>query len=92
MDFFLSQLLAVVRRAQRMAMALVIMVGATQAVLAASGFTPQMRLGYRAGDQWEPAMAAEYPWTHIRSVSAVRAGGRLPNVHRPHHGAGRKRG
>jgi hypothetical protein len=58
-DFFLSQLLAVVRRAQRMAMALVIMVGATQAVLAASGFTPQMRLGYRAGDQWEPAMAAD---------------------------------
>src|SRR4051812_20429216 len=42
-----------------MAMALVIVVGATQAVLAASGFTPQMRLGYRAGDQWEPAMAAD---------------------------------
>ena len=59
MNFFLSQLLAVVRRAQRMAMALVIMVGATQAVLAASGFTRQMRLGYRAGDQWEPAMAAD---------------------------------
>ena len=59
MNFFLSQLLAVVRRAQRMAMALIIMVGATQAVLAASGFTPQMRLGYRAGDQWEPAMAAD---------------------------------
>jgi hypothetical protein len=27
--------------------------------LAASNFTPQQRLGYRTGDQWEPAMSAD---------------------------------
>lgn len=27
--------------------------------LAASGFTPQARLGYTSGDQWEPAIAAD---------------------------------
>ena len=27
--------------------------------LAASGFTPQTRLGYTSGDQWEPAIAAD---------------------------------
>jgi hypothetical protein len=32
-------------------------VAMSQAALAA--FTPQTRLGYRAGDQWEPAMAAD---------------------------------
>ncbi|HTW31221.1 MAG TPA: sialidase family protein [Candidatus Sulfotelmatobacter sp.] len=31
----------------------------TAAALAASAFTPQTRLGYRTGDQWEPAMAAD---------------------------------
>ena len=30
-----------------------------QAALAVSAFTPQIRLGYRMGDQWEPAMAAD---------------------------------
>src|SRR5579871_7042743 len=30
-----------------------------QVALAVSAFTPQMRLGYRTGDQWEPAMAAD---------------------------------
>src|SRR5579864_5069679 len=30
-----------------------------QAALAISGFTPQRRLGYRTGDQWEPAIAAD---------------------------------
>jgi hypothetical protein len=30
-----------------------------QAALAVSAFTPQIRLGYRLGDQWEPAMAAD---------------------------------
>jgi hypothetical protein len=29
------------------------------AAFAASGFAPQKRLGYRTGDQWEPAMAAD---------------------------------
>jgi hypothetical protein len=31
----------------------------TEAALAVSGFTPQTRLGYHTGDQWEPAMAAD---------------------------------
>jgi hypothetical protein len=31
----------------------------TQAAFAVSAFSPQTRLGYRAGDQWEPAMAAD---------------------------------
>ena len=30
-----------------------------QAALAVSGFLPQTRLGYRTGDQWEPAIAAD---------------------------------
>src|SRR6516165_5163388 len=30
-----------------------------QAALAVSAFTPQIRLGYRVGDQWEPAIAAD---------------------------------
>jgi hypothetical protein len=32
---------------------------ATQAALAVSGFAEQRRLGYRTGDQWEPAIAAD---------------------------------
>jgi hypothetical protein len=32
---------------------------ACQSALAASGFSPQSRLGYRSGDQWEPAIAAD---------------------------------
>ncbi len=31
----------------------------TGAALGASNFSPQVRLGYRSGDQWEPAMAAD---------------------------------
>lgn len=31
----------------------------SQAGLAISGFAPSARLGYRTGDQWEPAMAAD---------------------------------
>jgi len=31
----------------------------TTAALAASSFTPQRRLGYHTGDQWEPAIAAD---------------------------------
>ncbi len=30
-----------------------------KAALAASGFTPQRRLGYTSGDQWEPALATD---------------------------------
>jgi len=31
----------------------------TQAALAVSAFSPPLRLGYRTGDQWEPAIAAD---------------------------------
>jgi hypothetical protein len=34
-------------------------VSAASAALSASSFAPQTRLGYRTGDQWEPAMAAD---------------------------------
>jgi len=30
-----------------------------QVALAATGFTPQRRVGYYTGDQWEPALAAD---------------------------------
>jgi hypothetical protein len=39
--------------------ALTLLLFSAQAALAVSTFTPQIRLGYRMGDQWEPAMAAD---------------------------------
>jgi hypothetical protein len=33
--------------------------GTAQAALAVANFTPQQRVGYTTGDQWEPAMAAD---------------------------------
>ncbi len=38
---------------------LVLLVFTATAALAVTGFTPQLRLGYRTGDQWEPAIAAD---------------------------------
>jgi hypothetical protein len=46
------------RAAPRFAVLLLLAL-ATQAAYAVSPFTPQARLGYRTGDQWEPAMAAD---------------------------------
>ena len=46
------------RNSQELAICLLLIL-TTQAVLAASGFTPQRRLGYLSGDQWEPALAAD---------------------------------
>lgn len=43
----------------RCALALLIAVITAQHALALSGFLPQRRLGYRTGDQWEPAIAAD---------------------------------
>jgi hypothetical protein len=40
-------------------LALLLALTTAQVALAASAFTPQERLGYRSGDQWEPAMAAD---------------------------------
>jgi hypothetical protein len=43
---------------QNLAVCLVLILTA-RAALAASGFTPQRRLGYTSGDQWEPALATD---------------------------------
>jgi hypothetical protein len=43
---------------QKLAVCLVLTLSA-KAALAASAFTPQHRLGYTSGDQWEPAMATD---------------------------------
>jgi hypothetical protein len=43
---------------QKLAICFILML-ATEAALAASGFTPQLRVGYTSGDQWEPALAAD---------------------------------
>jgi len=42
---------------QRIALALLVLAGIPS--LAFSEFSPQVRLGYRTGDQWEPAIAAD---------------------------------
>ena len=49
---------AVPRSVQKLVLLAVLTLTAAQA-LAVSGFAPQSRLGYRTGDQWEPAMAAD---------------------------------
>ena len=43
---------------QKLAICLILTLSA-KAALAASGFTPQHRLGYTSGDQWEPALATD---------------------------------
>jgi hypothetical protein len=43
---------------QKLAICLVLLLG-VQAAWAASDFTPQHRVGYSSGDQWEPALAAD---------------------------------
>jgi hypothetical protein len=44
---------------QKLVFLVLLILATAGAALAASGFTPQTRLGYRTGDQWEPAMAAD---------------------------------
>ena len=57
MNLQTSRLRSPIRVLQKTAL-LVCLLGA-QAALAAGTFTPQIRLGYRTGDQWEPAIAAD---------------------------------
>lgn len=52
-----SRLHPVVRIVQRTALLALLFVA--QGALAVSAFSPQIRLGYRNGDQWEPAIAAD---------------------------------
>jgi hypothetical protein len=47
------------RFAQQFALFLVVGLATVQGALAASNFSPQRRLGYLTGDQWEPALAAD---------------------------------
>jgi len=51
------------------------------AALAVPNFTPQQRVGYTTGDQWEPALAADGHGHIYIFVSAVRRGERLPGLH-----------
>jgi hypothetical protein len=47
------------RTAQKFALLILLAWSLGQAALAVSAFTPQARLGYRTGDQWEPTLAAD---------------------------------
>jgi hypothetical protein len=44
---------------QKFAICLLLALATAQAALAAASFTPQRRVGYNTGDQWEPALAAD---------------------------------
>jgi BNR repeat-like domain len=57
--FFTSRFESGARTVQKLALLLVLVLSTTQAALAVPGFPPQRRLGYRTGDQWEPAIAAD---------------------------------
>ncbi|MGO9085677.1 MAG: sialidase family protein [Candidatus Sulfotelmatobacter sp.] len=59
MVFSANRFQPVLRIAQQLALLILLALTASQAALALSGFTPQTRLGYHTGDQWEPAMAAD---------------------------------
>ncbi len=45
--------------APKLALFSLLALACAQAALAASGFSPQRRVGYFSGDQWEPALAAD---------------------------------
>ncbi|HWY20312.1 MAG TPA: exo-alpha-sialidase [Candidatus Acidoferrum sp.] len=47
------------RSASKFAVCLLLALATAQAALAIPNFTPQQRVGYNSGDQWEPAMAAD---------------------------------
>lgn len=46
-------------RSMRFAVCLLVALTTAQAALAVANFSPQQRVGYGTGDQWEPAMAAD---------------------------------
>ena len=47
------------RSVQKLAMCLLMALATAQAAKAVPTFSPQQRVGYATGDQWEPAMAAD---------------------------------
>jgi len=58
-EFSSSHFHAAARAVPKMALFVLLAFSMVQAALAVSGFAPQSRLGYRSGDQWEPALAAD---------------------------------
>ena len=56
---FSSQAVPKSRLAHRITLAVLAVWAMSAVALAASAFPPQTRLGYRTGDQWEPAIAAD---------------------------------
>lgn len=59
MVFSISRFESGPRTVRKLALLFVLALTTTQAALAVPGFPPQRRLGYRTGDQWEPAIAAD---------------------------------
>jgi BNR repeat-like domain len=47
------------RSVQKLALGLLLALATAQTALAVPNFTPQHRVGYSTGDQWEPALAAD---------------------------------
>ena len=47
------------RSGLKFALCLLMALGTAPAALAVANFTPQQRVGYTTGDQWEPAMATD---------------------------------
>jgi len=47
------------RTVRKFVFSLVLVLALAGVAFAVSGFTPQVRIGYRSGDQWEPAIAAD---------------------------------
>ena len=47
------------RSVQRFVIFLLLALATAQAAFAVANFTPQRRVGYNTGDQWEPALAAD---------------------------------
>ena len=59
MVFSTSHFQAAPRTVHKLALLILLALATVQAALALPGFPPQRRLGYRTGDQWEPAIAAD---------------------------------
>ena len=59
MVFSTSHFQAAPRTVHKLALLILLALATVQAALALPGFPTQRRLGYRTGDQWEPAIAAD---------------------------------
>jgi hypothetical protein len=64
LQFFLQEKFVVLRSSRarsvpRFAIWLLVAFSTAQAALAVANFSPQRRVGYTSGDQWEPALAAD---------------------------------